>query len=122
MNRGDCVNTNINIIRGTTNAFGVRIESSDGEPYMLQSGEKIIFGVKLNTENSDYDIVKTVTVADYTDGAYNINLAPEDTAGLNFGRYYYDVGVQTADGDYYMIIPCSEFNVLENVTEREVSA
>ncbi len=48
----------ISIIRGTTNDFSLNIENEKGEQYTLQDGEKIIFGVKENAENSDYNIVK----------------------------------------------------------------
>ena len=112
---------NISIIRGTTNAFSLTIEDENGEPYTLKDNEKIIFGVKSNAENSDYDICKIVTASEEVDGAYIINLMPEDTAGLQFGRYFYDVGLQTADGNFYMIISCSEFNICKAITAKEAT-
>lgn len=110
----------INIIRGTTNDFSLSIEDENGEQYTLKDGEKIIFGVKSNAENSDYDIVKTLTSADMVDNAYTIKLTPTDTAELAFGRYYFDIGLQTADGNYYMVIPCSEFYIKKAVTSKEI--
>lgn len=111
----------INIIRGTTNDLNLSIEDENGEQYTLKDGEKIIFGVKSNAENSDYDIVKTLTSADMVDNAYTIKLIPEDTSGLPFGQYYFDVGLQTASGDYYMIIPCGQCLILPAVTQKEVT-
>lgn len=111
----------INIIRGTTNDFNLNIEDESGEQYTLKDGEKIIFGVKENAENSDYNIVKTLTSADIVDGIYTIKLTPADTAQLAFGRYYFDVGLQTADGDYYMIVPCDEFYICKAITAKEAT-
>lgn len=110
----------INIIRGTTNDLSLSIEDENGEQYTLQDGEKIIFGVKSNAENSDYDIVKTLTSADMVDGICTIKLTPADTAELAFGRYYFDIGLQTAD-DYYMIVPCDEFYICKAVTQKEAT-
>lgn len=111
----------ISIIRGTTNNFSLSIEDENGEQYTLKDGEKIIFGVKENAESSDYDIVKTLTSADVADKTYNIRLTPADTAKLPFGRYYFDVGLQTANGDYYMIVPCEEFYICKAVTAKEAT-
>lgn len=111
----------ISIIRGTTNEFCLSIEDEGGEQYTLKDGEKIIFGVKENAENSDYNIVKTLTSEDVVDSTYIIRLTPADTAELAFGRYYFDVGLQTADGDYYMIVPCDEFCVCKAITAKEVT-
>ena len=111
----------INIIRGTTNDLSLNIENEKGEQYTLQDGEKIIFGVKENVENSDYNIVKTLTSADVVDGICTIKLTPTDTAELAFGRYYFDIGLQTATGDYYMIVPCDEFYICKAVTQKEAT-
>lgn len=111
----------LHIIRGTTNAFSLTIEEKNGEPYVLKDGEKIIFGVKYNAENSEYDIVKTLTSADVVDGAYIIKLAPEDTSNLPTERHYCDIGLQTIEGDYYMIIPCCDFYIDKAITQKEAS-
>ena len=111
----------INIIRGTTNDFNLNIEDESGEQYTLKTKKKIIFGVKENAENSDYNIVKTLTSADIVDGICTIKLTPADTAQLAFGRYYFDVGLQTADGDYYMIVPCDEFYICKAITAKEAT-
>lgn len=111
----------ISIIRGTTNEFSLSIKDESGEQYTIESSEKIIFGVKENAENSDYNIVKVLTSTDVVDDTYTIKLTPEDTAELPFGRYYFDVGLQTADGDYYMIIPCDEFCICKAITVKEVT-
>ena len=111
----------ISVIRGTTNDLNLSIEDEKGEQYTLKDGEKIIFGVKENAENSDYNIVKMLTSADIVDGICTIKLTPTDTAELAFGQYYFDIGLQTADGDYYMIVPCDEFCVCKAITAKEAT-
>lgn len=111
----------LSIIRGTTNDLSLNIEDENGKQYSLKDGEKIIFGVKENVENSDYNIVKTLTSTDIVDGICTIKLTPMDTVELAFGRYYFDIGLQTANGDYYMIVPCDEFYICKAVTQKEAT-
>ena len=111
------MNNGLKVIRGTTNNLGLTIEDDNGKPYRLKKGEKIIFGVKQNPDNTDYDIQKIITDEAARDGI-TITLSPEDTRDLPFGRYYFDIGLQTA-GDYYMVVPCSPFIVEKAVTQKE---
>ena len=46
------------------------------------------------------------------------SFVPEDTENLQFGSYYYDIGLQRGE-DYYNLIPYSEFRLVPNITERE---
>lgn len=110
---------NLSIIRGTTNVFNLTIIDDSGEAHTLQDSENIIFGVKENPESTDYDLKKVITVADAQEDNYTIELSPEDTQELPFGRYYFDIGLQTADGDYYMVVPFSPFIVEKAVTKKE---
>lgn len=105
----------IYIPKGTTCKIYVSIEEN-GEPYEPESGDVVRFGVKLEPEGTNFDISKT---ADYDSetGQYVISLAPADTAGLQMDeRYWYDIGLQTADGDYYMIVRASYFYVTKAIT------
>ncbi len=108
------------IVRGTTQSIVVTILNEDETIYKLQSGDKLIFGVKLNPENSEYDIKKVIETAD-SEGNCVISLIPEDTNGLAFGKYFFDVGLQTADGDFYMIIECDDFIIAKAVTAKEAT-
>lgn len=110
---------NLNIIKGTTIAFYVTIRNEDGTEYVLQSGDKLIFGIKQNPENSDYDVCKIVTEA--SGNGYLIELEPADTADLQPGHYYFDIGLQTATGAYYMVIPCSQCLIMPAVTAKEAT-
>ena len=116
-------NNDIEIIRGTTYIRSLVITDADtDEEYILADDEKLIFGVKMNAESTEYNIQKTLTSADRTDSGYLIELSPEDTQDLPFGHYHYDVGLQCADGNYYMIIECSKFNIHRAITAKEATA
>lgn len=111
----------ISIIKGTTCTFFVNILNEDGKTkYVLQSGDKLIFGVKSNPENSDYDVCKIVTEA--SEEGYAIELEPDDTADLPPGHYYFDIGLQTSAGAYYMVVPCSQCLIKPAVTSKEATA
>lgn len=106
----------IKIVRGTTNSFSVQITDGD-QPYQLQSGEIIRFGVKSLPTNTAYIFSKTVTQAN-EDDEYVFTISPTDTASLDFGSYWYDIGLQSG-ADYFNIIPASPFEVAYNVTKWE---
>lgn len=63
----------------------------DGELYELEEGDKCYFGVKLDPEDDKPVILKKLT-------DYILELEPNDTQGLEFGKYWYDVYIVFADG------------------------
>lgn len=105
----------ISIIRGTSKAFRIRVTDANGELLALAAGEKIIFGVKKRPEHEECLIKKAVT--EITDGVCTVQIDPADTEALAFGNYSYDVGLLSGD-DYFNIIPCSQFHICKNITER----
>ena len=110
----------ISIVRGTTNAFDIALTDQTGAFYSLQPGEVLRFGVKLRADLSEYKLVKELTAADLNDkgDAYVLTLQPDDTEGLAFGRYCYDIGLQSGN-DYFNVVPCSDFVIHHNITSRE---
>lgn len=106
----------IKMIRGTTNSIIITVYDENGGLYSLKPGDKLIFGVKSNLNNSDCCIKKIITEGT---GEYEIRLSPEDTKDLCCGTMCYDVGLQIGE-DYFPVIPCSPFVLTHNVTQREV--
>ena len=104
----------IEMIRGTTNVFHITITDADGFPYPLKDGEKLHFGVKQNPKDKDLLISKIVTSG--TDGGYSVKIDPGDTADLEYGRYVYDVGLESGT-EYFNVIEVSTFVIKPNVTE-----
>lgn len=109
----------LSITRGTTMSFLLTIQNDDGTIYYLKDGEKLIFGVKFDIESDDYLIKKIIIAENREENGYLISLKPEDTQKLEFKDYRYDIGLQTNDGDYYMLVLCSPFVVNKAVTAKE---
>lgn len=104
----------IEVVRGTSNTFPITVTDADSIPYMLADGEKLLFGVKKEPSDEEYIILKTITSA--TDGEYVAELMPNDTIGMEYGRYVYDVGLESGE-NYYNVIEASPFVVQPNVTK-----
>lgn len=106
----------IEMIRGRTNTITVTVRDVNGDLYPLKSGERLIFGVKTNKNNSACCIKKVITEGT---GEYEFHLSPVDTENLECGTMCYDVGLQIGT-DYYSVVPCSPFKLTHDVTRREV--
>lgn len=104
----------IEIVRGTTNTFSISVFNDEGEPYDLQSGETLIFGIKKDPRELTNLIQKTV--AEGTGGVYIVELTPDDTADVPFGKYFYDVSVKSG-ADFFNVIETSVFDIKKNVTK-----
>lgn len=104
--------TDVEIIRGTTNTFEITVTDDLGELYKLSAQEKLLFGVKKNHTDSDYIIVKSVKAGD---GVYSVTLHPKDTEKCECGKYFYDVSIQAND-ELFNVIEASSFFIKKNVT------
>ena len=105
----------IEIIRGTTNNFRIRITDSTGAPYVPAVTDRAIFGIKKNRNDQKLIITKTTKVSE--DGTAFFTLCPEDTTDLCCDKYYYDVGLESG-ADYFNIIPPTPFYISYNVTKK----
>ena len=103
----------LKVQKGRTLALTIGLVDSEGNTYTLKSDEKLIFGVKLNTVSTEYDIRKELTASNKVDGGYLLTLsaAELDIQGMS---YKYDVALKTSDG-LYAVIACSEFEITESV-------
>lgn len=100
----------IQLTRGDTAWLSVDIADDEGNAYEIQSDDVLTLTVKKNYEDTEPLIEKQVT------GTALFHIKPEDTAGLAFGKYKYDVQVETAAGDVYTVIADKTF-----VLGKEVS-
>ena len=110
----------VTIVRGTTNTFSVDIVDEDGEAYTLDTGELLRFGIKKAATDAEYIVEKEFSTAG-ADGSYGFTLDPADTINLPFGKYLYDIGLQSGT-DYFNVIPASDFVVGYIVTEWEANS
>ena len=78
--------------RGDTERIRVTLRM-DGDVYEMQTGDEIHFGVKRNFNDADCLIRKT-----YTQNPFILDIEPDDTEGLDFGTYRYDMEFVAANG------------------------
>ena len=92
----------IRFVRGDTQVFSLNIMDEDGLPYELQPTDKLVLTVKRSIYNTDIILQKVI------DASMLIKFEHEDTEGLSFGEYVYDV--QLTQGDIVTtVIPPTPF-------------
>lgn len=88
--------------------------------YQLSSGEKLIFGVKASSLNSEYLIKKEMTSNHFhseTNG-YTLTLTTADT-NIEIGDYFYDVALLRADGELVPIIKCTPLQISDSIVRSD---
>ncbi len=105
----------IEIVRGTSNMFGIAVNDADGNPYLLEDNETLVFGLKKNPRDDKCVLVKSVT--NTVNGEYYLELSPGDTANLEYGQYFYDVGLQVGKSVFFNVIEMSEFLIKPNAAK-----
>ena len=101
----------IRLTRGDTawlNAEPTIGEGEEKQPYPVQEDDVLTFTVKKNYDDEPL-IEKKIK------GSTLFHFKPEDTAGLAFGKYKYDVQLTPADGENYTFIADSDFVITNEV-------
>lgn len=112
------------MVRGTTQPINVVITTDVGDSRPLADGEILRFGLKKKPTDAECLVMKELSSTDAIGTERNefvFVLNPTDTQNLDFGCYYYDVGLQNGV-EYFNVIPCSEFHIGHNITSVGVSA
>jgi hypothetical protein len=77
------------------------------------NGDTVYFTVR---EDAESEILLQKIITDFPDGAAVIPIYPEDTEGMDFGDYVYDIQVTRAGGVVTTLIVPSRFKLNEEVT------
>lgn len=101
--------TNIRMTRGDTVYLTVPLKTLT-EAYEMGSKDTLTLSVKKTVRDTEY-LFQKVSV-----GSNEFHIEPADTTDLAFGKYLYDVQINTSDGDVYTVIPTSAFELLTEVT------
>lgn len=101
--------TKISLTRGDTARITVSAKNADGTVYALQEGDTLTFTMQRSVYDASDKLSKRIE-----NGILIIE--PSDTAGLEFGKYTYDIQLTLANGDVNTIIPPSDFTILEEVS------
>ena len=110
----DIKGSDIYLTRGDTAVIEVWITSTGGGIYRPEVGDRLCMTVKRSISDSTVAIKKEVTKISESGGS-EIVLDPSDTKHLPFGRYLYDVELQTIGGAVHTIITPSAFHICEEV-------
>ena len=83
----------IKMTRGDTLVADVSIKEADGTEYTPAAGDVVRFAAKVSYCDETPAIVKEVNT-----NTMQLQLDPEDTAGLEFGPYVWDMELKYASG------------------------
>lgn len=100
----------VQLTRGDTARLTVDITDDAGQVYFVQQDDVLTLTVKKSYEDTEPCFQKIVT------GGNTFHIEPTDTKGLEFGKYKYDVQLDTASGDSYTVVADKVFTVLKEVT------
>lgn len=98
-------NKEIHISKGDDAAIEVSL-MLDGEPYTLQSGDKVIFTVGTAISKELTNNGKTFVT---------LTIAANDTKNMESGFYLYDLKMKYANGTICAILPPTTFEVMDVV-------
>lgn len=93
------LNKSLIMVKGDTFAFGLEFEGLD------QDLDSAYFSCKKNISDETYTFQKTLEdgIEKVETNKYRVRVAPEDTADVEAGKYYYDLQIGAND-DVYTII------------------
>ena len=89
----------IRMARGDLETRTIRLKTKSGEPYGMYPND-IYFTVKKNASDRNYIFQKRLsddTIVYVDTGEYRFSILPEDTDGLPFGTYEFDIEIVKHD-------------------------
>lgn len=99
----------IELTRGDTARLSVSVTDNQKQPYTVKEDDVLTLTVKKDYADAEPLIEKKIT------GSNTFHIKPEDTKGLAFATYKYDVQITTADGDNYTVIDDKKFKIANEV-------
>lgn len=98
------------LTRGDTFKAHLTINNPNGTEYTPQEGDTIRFALKENIEDQECLILRDIPI-----DTMLLVLNPEDTKGLEFGSYVYDIQLTKANGDVDTFITASKLKLTAEV-------
>ena len=109
--------TSITLTRGDTLRVKINLTVS-GEVYEPINGDSVRFALKhptLNSRKTDFKDVDPLILKPIPTNTMILELQPQDTKELDFGRYVYDIQITFADGRVDTFITQSNFTLTPEV-------
>lgn len=103
-------NNKISMTRGDTLKCKISVTGPDGQEYIPEEGDKILFAVK--KDSSEKDCLFTVDVPYDT---CILHIRPEHTKDLDFGTYKYDMSITLSNGDVHTFIEVTDLTITEEI-------
>lgn len=103
-------NNKISMTRGDTLKCKINVTGPDGQEYIPEEGDKILFAVK--KASTDKECLFTVDVPYDT---CLLHIKPEDTKDLEFGTYKYDMSITLSNGDVHTFIEVTDLTLTEEI-------
>lgn len=101
----------IYLTRGDTAYIGLNLTDSNGEEFNGTMEDTVILSVKKEiNEEKVYAFQVSVPFG------VDIKILPEHTKNLEYGRYYYDIQINMANGDIFTVVEKAVFNITQEVT------
>ncbi len=105
--------TRVSLTRGDTAFLNVRLVDESGEPYEIQQGDVVYFRLKQNVSSKGLLLEKQVDTV-----TMKLRLDVEDTEGLKFGVYKYELELVTAANHHFTVIENANFEVRPELEEH----
>ena len=105
----------MSMVRGDSLIFDLTLHDVETEDITA-----IVFSCKKNGTDGTYIFQKTLEdgITETTEeGTYQVRVAPEDTAGVDAGRYVYDLEITLGDNVY--TISFGDLDILQDVTNSD---
>lgn len=101
--------------RGDTYSFNVVINSETA------TVSSLFFSARVKYDDTDYIFKKSLDdgITQIDEHTYQVRVAPEDTAAMPKGKYYYDLQLGLGENDIYTVIR-GRLELLWDVTRNEV--
>lgn len=101
----------ISVTKGDSLWTKLSLADSDGNQYIPDPGDVIIFSLKTSTSDSENPIVQKQISPD----TLELRLDPEDT-DINVGDYWYDIEVTLTNGFRDTVVGPCKFKITNQVT------
>lgn len=107
----DYSGTDLSMVRGDSETINFILKNIAGER-ILDDTDIIEFAVRKKASSAERLIYKKVVPVN---GRAVIDILPEDTSGLKFKDYVYDIQHTNAAGKVTTLVKCSTFSITEEV-------
>ena len=102
--------TTITLTRGDTLKAQISITDRNGNPYVPKGGDKVRFAMK-----ATYSDPEPLVNIDIPIDTLILVIKPEDTHGLPFGNYVYDIQLTKENGEVDTFITTSKLKLTEEI-------